>query len=72
MVFGEASIIGDFGESVFKDGAGERFDLGESDGLPSEGMPGDAGCFHAGADGEISDGFSDGFGLCGFIHLRGL
>ena len=47
LVFGEASIVRDVGESVFEDGTWERFNFGESDWSPAEGMPGDAGCFHS-------------------------
>jgi hypothetical protein len=59
-------------ESVFEDGAWEGFDFGEADRLPAKGMPSDAGGFHAGADGEVTEGLADGCGLCGFIHWVGL
>ena len=61
MVFGEGSIVRYVWESVFEDGTWERFDFGESDWSPSEWMPGNAGCFHARADGEVAQGLS--FGL---------
>ena len=42
-------------KAVFEDSAWEGFDFGEADWSPAEGMPCDAGGFHARADGEVAD-----------------
>jgi hypothetical protein len=40
-VSGKISEVGDVGEPMLEDGAGEGFDFGEADRLPSERLPGD-------------------------------